>query len=61
MDCMEFIQEDGALEMMREDQINMLKSQVKQHNSMTFTRDTLNKLGFTTEAEQLNNMLQEQL
>jgi len=61
MGCMEFIQENGALEMMREDQINMLKSHVKQHNSLVFTRDTLNQLGFTTEAEQLNNMLQEQL
>lgn len=57
MEVVESIDDETNLQ----DQIDLLKSEIKLKNSHTFTRDILSQLGFNEEATQIHNALQEKI
>lgn len=59
-DCMEYIENESNTNEIN-NQMSDLKDQLKTNNSISFTRDILKQLGLPQQAEELNNILKEQL
>lgn len=57
MDIIESMDDETDLQ----GQIDILKSEIRSKNSITFTRDILSGLGFNEEATQMHNTLQEKI